>query len=79
MPSLYQDDNGARLALRASSEELVSDRLIKNVCAMGSPKLFDRDEVLDRALDVFWEVGYPDASAFSEFGDKQGLYVQGNW
>jgi len=44
---------------------------------MGSPKLFDRDEVLDRALDVFWEVGYPDASAFSEFGDKQGLYVQG--
>jgi len=46
---------------------------------MGSPKLFDRDEVLDRALDVFWEVGYHDASAFSEFGDKQGLYVQGNW
>jgi len=64
--------------------------LIKNVCTMGSPKLFDRDEVLDRALDVFWEVGYHDASerrlaaamgvkvatVFGEFGDKQRLYLQ---
>ena len=57
---------------------------------MGRPKLFDRDEVLNHALDVFWEVGYHDASVrrltaamgvnvatvFSEFGDKQVLYVQ---
>ena len=56
---------------------------------MGRPKLFDRDEVLEHALDVFWEYGYHDASVrlladtmginvatvFSEFGDKEGLYA----
>jgi len=56
---------------------------------MGRPKLFDRAEVLERALDVFWELGYHEASirrlaaamdinvatVFSEFGDKQGLYA----
>jgi len=56
---------------------------------MGRPKLFDRTEVLERALDVFWEFGYHEASTrrlaaamdinvatiFSEFGDKEGLYA----
>jgi AcrR family transcriptional regulator len=56
---------------------------------MGRPKLFDRTEVLERALDVFWEFGYHEASMrrlaaamdinvatiFSEFGDKKGLYA----
>jgi len=57
---------------------------------MGRPRQFDRDDVLDRALDLFWELGYHDASVrrlaaamgvnvatvFSEFGDKEGLYEQ---
>ena len=55
---------------------------------MGRPKQFDRDDVLERALDLFLEVGYHDASVrrlstamginvatlFSEFGDKEWLY-----
>jgi len=58
---------------------------------MGRTEHFDRQEALDRALDVFWEVGSHDvsvrrlaaamgvnvATVFSESGDKQGLYVQG--
>jgi TetR/AcrR family transcriptional regulator, transcriptional repressor for nem operon len=56
---------------------------------MGRPKQFDREEVLGVALDLFWERGYHDtsvrqlaaamginvASVYSEFGDKQGLYL----
>ncbi|MEO7147875.1 MAG: TetR/AcrR family transcriptional regulator [Terrimesophilobacter sp.] len=57
---------------------------------MGRPKLFQRNDVLERALCLFWELGYHDASVrrlaetmgvnvatvFSEFGDKEGLYAQ---
>ncbi len=57
---------------------------------MGRPKQFDRDEALDSALELFWQLGYHDASVrrlsaamgvnvatvFSEFGDKEGLYLE---
>jgi TetR/AcrR family transcriptional regulator, transcriptional repressor for nem operon len=56
---------------------------------MGRAKQFDREHVLRAALDLFWERGYHDtsvrqlgaamginvATVYSEFGDKQGLYL----
>jgi len=56
---------------------------------MGRPKLLDREQILERALDVFWTRGYREASVrdlasemgvnvatiYSEFGDKEGLYA----
>jgi TetR/AcrR family transcriptional repressor of nem operon len=56
---------------------------------VGRPKEFDRDEVLGRALDVFWAQGYDAtslddltdamgigrASLYNEFGDKHSLFI----
>ncbi|WP_428422477.1 TetR/AcrR family transcriptional regulator [Methylibium sp.] len=57
---------------------------------MGRLREFDTDEVLDRAIDVFWAQGF-DATAvqqlcratglnsgslYAAFGDKRGLFVQ---
>lgn len=56
---------------------------------MARPKSFQTDEVLDRAIGVFWEKGYDAASVddltkamginrfsmYNEFGDKHGLFV----
>ncbi|MGJ1010820.1 MULTISPECIES: TetR/AcrR family transcriptional regulator [Enterococcus] len=61
----------------------------KGVDNMGRPKEFDTQEVLDRAMDVFWENGYGatsiqdlvDAmgihrrSIYDTFGDKHNLFV----
>lgn len=55
---------------------------------MGRPKTYDRDEIADRAMHLFWSNGYhstttrqlADAmsvnvySLYSEFGSKEGLY-----
>lgn len=56
---------------------------------MGRPRSFDTDEVLDRAMDLFWEHGF-DATAmqsllrstglnpgsvYAAFGDKRGLFL----
>lgn len=55
---------------------------------MARPREFDEAEVLDRALEVFWEKGYDGASIedvvhatglgraslYGAFGDKEGIY-----
>lgn len=55
---------------------------------MGRRKTYDRDEVTDRAMQLFWERGYHDTSTrdlteamginayslYAEFGSKQELY-----
>lgn len=56
---------------------------------MARPREFDRDEVLARAMDLFWARGYAGASldaldqatglnrgsVYNAFGDKRGLYL----
>src|ERR1700753_3691308 len=56
---------------------------------MGRPKQFTREEVLKKAIPVFWNHGYADASLhdleqatgvnksglYSEFKDKQDLFL----
>lgn len=57
---------------------------------MGRTKLFERNEVTDKALQVFWQKGYTDTSLkdledatgvfkpalYSEYGDKEGLFIE---
>lgn len=56
---------------------------------VGRPKQFNRDQVLDRAMQVFWAVGFDAASLpeltkqmgisrqslYDTFGSKRGLYI----
>jgi TetR/AcrR family transcriptional repressor of nem operon len=56
---------------------------------MGRPKEYDRENVLDKAMHVFWSKGYECASMqdlvdamginrgsiYAEFGDKRGLHL----
>lgn len=57
---------------------------------MGRTKNFNRDETLDKAVDLFWDQGYADTSAsdlvshlglsrsslYDTFGDKRSLYLE---
>jgi len=57
---------------------------------VGRPKKLNRDDVLLKAINVFWERGYDGASMknlteamginspglYAEFGDKEGLYLE---
>jgi AcrR family transcriptional regulator len=57
---------------------------------MGRPRTFDRDDALQRAVDVFWEHGYDATSVallsqatgistpslYSAFGDKRTLFLE---
>src|ERR1700719_168790 len=63
---------------------------LSDIGAMGRPKNFNREGVLEKALPVFWERGFADASLhelevatgvnksglYSEFEDKEDLFVQ---
>jgi AcrR family transcriptional regulator len=56
----------------------------------GRPRMFDTDDALERALEVFWRHGFQDASLhqltqatglskpslYAAFGDKQALYLK---
>lgn len=57
---------------------------------VGRPKMFDRDDAVNSAMNVFWSKGYEGASMktlteamginspslYAEFGDKHGLYLE---
>src|SRR5580658_1287599 len=63
--------------------------LSDNMC-MGRPKNFSRDEVLEKAMPVFWKHGFADTSLqdleratgvnksglYAEFRDKEDLFVE---
>lgn len=58
--------------------------------AAGRPKSFDEDQVLERAMDLFWERGYQGTglaellrhmgisrqSLYDTFGNKRGLFIR---
>lgn len=61
-----------------------------NIDQMGRPKSFNREDVLKKAMPVFWRRGFADASLhelelatgvnksglYAEFADKEDLFVQ---
>ena len=63
---------------------------LSDIGAMGRPKNFNREGVLEKALPVFWRRGFAEASLhqlevatgvnksglYSEFEDKEDLFVQ---
>src|SRR5262249_38606558 len=84
---------GARGAQSRGSAAVraILTRPAKNGCrvAMARPKEFDRDAVLDRAVELFWAKGYEATSLgdlveslgvgkqslYDTFGDKHALYL----
>jgi TetR/AcrR family transcriptional regulator, transcriptional repressor for nem operon len=68
----------------------ICKRLFRYSPQVGRPKQFDRDEVLTRALDLFWQRGYRGVSVrelakamgvnvatlYTEFVDKESLYAE---
>ncbi|WP_431221988.1 TetR/AcrR family transcriptional regulator [Serratia sp. L9] len=61
---------------------------LKEVTVRGRPKKFDRDSVLEKAMELFWRFGYEPtsmseliegtgtkpSSLYAEFGNKEGLF-----
>jgi AcrR family transcriptional regulator len=66
---------------------------LTDIGAVGRPKNFSREGVLEKALPVFWRRGFADASLhelematgvnksglYSEFKDKEDLFIQSLW
>ncbi len=72
------------------NERSINANLLSEIETMSRPKEFDREEVLDRAIDAFWTRGYEATSVqdlvdsmginrgsiYATFGDKHRLFLE---
>jgi TetR/AcrR family transcriptional regulator, copper-responsive repressor len=75
---------------RSGCKNIVPSSSIRNNESMGRPKNFSREDVLEKALPVFWKYGFAESrlqelekatgvnksGLYSEFADKGDLYLE---